>query len=82
MKIGMILESEFPPDPRVENEAVSLIENGNEVYLLCLSFSKNNREEKIKGICVNRYYLKRQYYNKLRVAMLDFPIYNMMWENR
>lgn len=82
MKIGMILESDFPPDPRVENEAVSLIENGNEVCLLCLSFSKNNREETIKGIVVNRYYLKKQYFNKLRAAMLDFPIYNMMWEKQ
>jgi glycosyltransferase involved in cell wall biosynthesis len=79
MKIGMILESEFPPDPRVENEAFSLIESGKNVSLLCLSFSKNNREEKVKGIEVNRYYLKKQYFNKFRVAILDFPLYNMMW---
>jgi len=82
MKIGMILEAEFPPDPRVENEAVSLIKNGNDVCLLCLSFSNNNCEEKIKGIEVNRYYLKKQYFNKIRVSMLDFPLYNMMWEKQ
>ena len=78
----MILEAEFPPDPRVENEAVSLIKNGNDVCLLCLSFSNNNCEEKIKGIEVNRYYLKKQYFNKIRVSMLDFPLYNMMWEKQ
>jgi hypothetical protein len=32
MRIGMILDAVFPPDPRVENEAVSLIEAGHEVF--------------------------------------------------
>ncbi|MCK4558741.1 MAG: glycosyltransferase family 4 protein [Calditrichia bacterium] len=35
MKIGMILDHVFPPDDRVEKEALSLIEDGHEVYILC-----------------------------------------------
>ena len=36
MRIGMILDKTFPPDPRVENEAVTLINHGFEVFLFCL----------------------------------------------
>ena len=39
MKIGMILDAKFPPDPRVENEAVSLINAGHEVFIFCLKYS-------------------------------------------
>ena len=35
MKILMILESEFPPDVRVENEMLALTEAGHEVHLAC-----------------------------------------------
>ena len=33
MKIGMILDAPYPPDPRVTNEAKALIDSGNEIYL-------------------------------------------------
>lgn len=38
MKIGMILDESFPPDPRVQNEAISLIDHGHEVFLFCLDY--------------------------------------------
>ena len=38
MKIGMILDDVFPPDPRVENEAITLINSGHEVFLFCLTY--------------------------------------------
>lgn len=82
MKIGMILESDFPPDPRVENEAISLIEAGNVVFLLCLSFKNIRLNEIINGINVHRFYLKREFYKKLRVLILNFPLYNMLWKNK
>jgi len=44
MKILMILESEFPPDVRVENEIVALTEAGHEVHLAC-STRKNDRKK-------------------------------------
>ncbi len=39
MRIGMILDKEFPPDERVENEALILLEGGHEVYVLCYGYS-------------------------------------------
>jgi len=53
-KIGMILDNSFPPDPRVENEAVTLVNAGFEVFLFCLSYN-NQKDEVIKGIQVKRY---------------------------
>ena len=40
MRIGMILDHIYPTDPRVKNEAESLLESGFEVYLFCLSFKR------------------------------------------
>ena len=54
MRIGMILDKTFPPDPRVENEAISLIEKGNEVFLFCLKYDQNMDDVLIKGIKVKR----------------------------
>ena len=34
MRIGMVLNANFPPDLRVENESISLINNRHEVFLL------------------------------------------------
>ena len=42
MKILMVLEWEFPPDVRVENEMLALTEAGYEVHLAC-STRKANR---------------------------------------
>ena len=55
MRIGMILDKTFPPDPRVENEAISLIKAGHEVFLFCLKYNKNEGDAIIKGIRVKRY---------------------------
>ena len=38
MKVGMILDAPFPPDLRVEKEALTLVSQGHEVILFCLSF--------------------------------------------
>lgn len=42
MKIGMILDHEFPPDIRVEKEARTLIKAGHEIYLLCVNKNGEN----------------------------------------
>lgn len=55
MRIGMILDGAYPPDPRVENEAVSLIQEGHAVFLYCLDYSgKLPLEEQINGIHITR----------------------------
>jgi glycosyltransferase involved in cell wall biosynthesis len=36
MKVGMVLDQPFPPDARVEREAMTLVQAGYEVHLLCV----------------------------------------------
>ena len=56
----MILDTKFPIDPRVSNEANALIKKGHEVYLFCLSYKKKFiKEETINYIKVRRYYCSR-----------------------
>lgn len=55
MRIGMLLDTVFPPDPRVENEARSLIEAGHEVFLFCLNRTHQQSEECYKGINIHRF---------------------------
>jgi len=74
-RIGMILDKEFPPDSRVENEAVSLISAGFEVYLFSLSFDGNAGPEKINGINVIRYPVGMLTY-KLSALAYTFPFYH------
>ena len=54
MRIGMILENDFPPDIRVEKEARSLIEAGHKVYLLCMQKKTGPSEEVVDNIFVRR----------------------------
>ena len=76
MKIGMILDSTFPPDPRVENEALTLIAAGHEVHLFCFSFLKDFKSrEIIKGIQVYRYYCNQLTY-KLSALAYTLPFYH------
>ena len=77
----MILDKIFPPDPRVENEAVSLVENGFEVYLFCLKYDYNQLEDKVlNGIHVKRYQSSTHEY-KLSALAYTFPFYtNKMYK--
>lgn len=71
----MILDEEFPPDPRVQNEAQALISNGNSVVLFCLDYKGKLKEEVINGITVKRF---RAHWilQKLAALTYSFPFYN------
>ena len=77
MRIGMILDKTFPPDPRVENEAISLIQNGHEVFLFCLTYGGEKKEETIKSIAVKRYNSSKLNY-KLSALVYTFPFYTLI----
>ena len=81
MKIGMILDAPFPPDPRVENEAVSLVNSGHEVFLFCLQYSKEKKDEEIKGIKVRRFTSNKLEY-KLSALAYTIPLYTWLMQKK
>ena len=81
MKIGMILDAEFPPDPRVENEAISLIKAGHEVFLFCLKYADEKASETINGIQVKRYASNTLEY-KLSALAYTIPLYPFLMKQK
>ncbi|MBT7816064.1 MAG: glycosyltransferase family 1 protein, partial [Polaribacter sp.] len=81
MRIGMILDAPFPPDPRVENEAVSLIKAGHQVFLFCLKYNNEKTSEVINEIQVKRYNSNKLEY-KLSALAYTVPCYTslMSWK--
>ncbi|MEQ9375818.1 MAG: glycosyltransferase family 4 protein [Imperialibacter sp.] len=75
LRIGMLLDQDFPPDSRVENEAVSLIEAGFEVFLFSLAYKKGAGQEVWNGIKVKRYAANKWIYKSSAVAY-DFPFFH------
>ena len=74
----MILDAVFPPDPRVENEAVSLIEAGHEVFLFCLHYGNQLQSEIVNGIHIKRYVSNKIEY-KLSALAYTIPLYTKEW---
>lgn len=81
MKIGMILDDVFPPDPRVENEAITLINSGHDVFLFCLTYGNQKLHENINGIQIRRYKSNKLIY-KLSALSCDFFLYRMIMKSK
>jgi glycosyltransferase involved in cell wall biosynthesis len=80
MKILMILDGEFPPDDRVEKEAATLISEGFEVLILCLSYGAQPLEEIYNKIQVRRLKINKTFRNKLLGTYLITPFYRWIWK--
>ena len=78
MKILMVLESEFPPDVRVENEMQALAEAGHEVHLAC-STRKNRPETDVFGKSIVHRKTITSFIYKSSVGCLKFPFYFNFW---
>ncbi|SHN03024.1 glycosyltransferase family 4 protein [Polaribacter sp. KT 15] len=81
MKIGMILDASFPPDPRVENEAISLVNDGHEVFLFCLNYGDQKTSEVINGIKVKRFTSNKLEY-KLSALAYTIPLYSFLMKKK
>ena len=82
MRIGMVLDREFPPDDRVEKEARHLIAAGFEVHLLCFTFGNLPKFEEYMGIKVHRAFMPRWLFKKLSALILTLPFYRRFWEKK
>ncbi|MFA5327845.1 MAG: glycosyltransferase family 4 protein [Prolixibacteraceae bacterium] len=78
MNILMVLEGEFPPDERVEKEAISLISDGHQVSIVCYTRTGKPAKEMYKGIRLYRMPISKIFF-KLSAACLVFPVYFYLW---
>ena len=78
MKILMVLESEFPPDLRVENEITALIEAGHEVHLACTTRKNRPVNDTFLQAIIHRRSMSSLVY-KSSVGCLKFPLYFNFW---
>ena len=81
MKIGMILDDTFPPDPRVENEAIELIKDGHEVFLFCLTYGNEKKEDVVNNIYVKRYKTNIFEY-KMSALVYTIPVYTYLMSRK
>ena len=77
----MILDKTFPPDPRVENEALALIESGHKVFLFCLGYKPTFEEEIINEIDVKRYPSNQLEY-KVSALSYTLPLYKILMSKK
>jgi len=77
MRIGMILDKEFPPDPRVENEAKTLLSAGFDVRLFCLNFTNQPNYEEKNKLIIYRFPISKYFYDKFSPLAYTLPLYSM-----
>lgn len=83
MKILMVLETMFPPDERVEKEALGLISSGHELHLLCPTFDRSEvKESEYKGIILHKVLITPFMFKKMKALCLQFPIYFNYWKTK
>jgi glycosyltransferase involved in cell wall biosynthesis len=78
MKILMVLDHEFPPDIRVENEIASLRRAGHEIHVACYTRKGRPFLENSAGCLIHRRNISTFLY-KSSVACLKFPFYFNFW---
>jgi len=78
----MVLDKEFPPDPRVENEALILLEGGYEVFILCYAYSDTLPVTEVyRGIRIRRIKISKALVDRIRVFQHpSFNLYKQYWE--
>jgi glycosyltransferase involved in cell wall biosynthesis len=78
MKILMVLDHEFPPDIRVENEIASLHNAGHEIHIACFTRQNGEALEKTSTCVIHRKRISAFFY-KSSVACLTLPFYFAYW---
>lgn len=76
----MVLDEDFPPDIRVENEALSLIDAGFDVSLLSVGIEKLPARDTHRGIHLFRRRLPKQVRNKMRGMAGTVPLLTLFLE--
>lgn len=79
MQIGLVRDSEYPWDVRVEKICDTLISNGNDVHIICRNETRSAVEDIYKGARIHRVGLPRWAPNWLN-SLATFPVFvNPLW---
>jgi len=78
MKLLMVLDHEFPPDIRVENEVQALHDAGHKVFIACFT-QKNRTKKEITNNCTIIRKPISKFIHKTSVGALKFPYYFNFW---
>jgi glycosyltransferase involved in cell wall biosynthesis len=78
MKILMVLESDFTPDIRVENEVEYLFKLGHDVTVACITQKHRPKFETLKYCKITRKQIT-DFTKKTSVGCLKFPFYFNFW---
>lgn len=76
----MILDKEFHGDIRVFNEARSLANSGNEVFVLCLADGKSDRITSFEDITIVRINKNQKWKNRWFFFANFLPVFNNYWK--
>ncbi len=80
MKILMVLDHEFPPDVRVENEIEALTEADHQVHIACYSMKNNALTDQFGKGVIHRKRISK-FTHKTSVGCLRFPFYFNFWRS-
>ncbi|MFB6320385.1 glycosyltransferase family 4 protein [Saccharicrinis sp. FJH54] len=78
MKVLMVLESEFPPDVRVENEINALSQAGHEIHIACITLKGQDELIKKSNYTIHRKRISK-FIHKSSVGALKFSFYFRFW---
>lgn len=79
----MLLDNEFPPDVRVQNEAVALSKTGHRVFVIVPTFKRDRvLRENDQGVEIIRFRTLRKSFYQLQATAERLPFYHMFWENQ
>ncbi len=74
----MVLESDFPPDIRVENEIAALADGGYQVHIACFSHKKQFKTPERTGYVIHKKFIPK-FIHKSSVGALKFNFYFNFW---
>ncbi|MDA3943983.1 MAG: glycosyltransferase family 4 protein [Bacteroidetes bacterium] len=78
MKILMVLDHDFPPDIRVENEIETLTRVGHEVHIACFTMKNRAPKDNFEGATIHRKVISKLRH-KTSVGCLKLPFYFNFW---
>jgi len=75
----MVIDHEFPPDIRVENEIEALLEAKYEIHVACFTRKSRKSMDNFLGAIIHRKTISKFVY-KTSVGALKFPFYFNFWK--